>query len=211
MAAEDGSRLAAFEGEFEFLRSAIYLHRLNSPVRIVFEAARKYDRRFAHLLKAEGCHLELGLKQMSRTGASFVFVPELCMLRASGPRANEAISITTPASELDPRLKATVVDQLFRTVSRALSRGWCWQLTPGTRARTHPLKEAGTKGRVRQLSIGFLHIDLEEVCNEERKLYPLLVINRTSKFVVVELVEGVEMQVHQVLRPSPSSDFPFQN
>ena len=43
----------------EFRLFADYLHGLKCPVRVVFEAIGKYHRPLAHLLKAEGFHLEL--------------------------------------------------------------------------------------------------------------------------------------------------------
>ena len=42
--------------------------------------------------------------------------------------------------------------------------------------------------------IGFFHIDLAEVRTAEGKLYLLVAIDRTSKFVAVELVEKADMQ-----------------
>ena len=42
--------------------------------------------------------------------------------------------------------------------------------------------------------IGYFHIDLAEVRSAEGKLYLFVAIDRTSKFVVVKLVEHADMQ-----------------
>jgi hypothetical protein len=60
------------------------------------------------------------------------------------------------------------------------------------------MKEASTKEEVRRLSIGFLRIDLDQVRIAKGKLYRFFAINRTSKFVVVELVEGADMQAAKI-------------
>ncbi len=58
--------------------------------------------------------------------------------------------------------------------------------------------------------IGFFHIDLAEVRNAEGKLYLLVVIDRTSKFAVVELVEKADMQAAVAFRNALVEAVPYR-
>ena len=59
-----------------------------------------------------------------------------------------------------------------------------------------PEVESGKSGRKKfdNYPIGFFHIDLAEVRTAEGKLYLFVAIDRTSKFVAVELVKKADMQ-----------------
>jgi hypothetical protein len=78
--------------------------------------------------------------------------------------------------------------------------------------------DAEPKKRFKKYAIGYFHVDIAEVRTEEGKLHMFVAIDRTSKFVFVELheratraiacqflhnlVEAVPYKIHTVLTPS---------
>ena len=84
-------------------------------------------------------------------------------------------------------LQATIPQLTRSSLHRCLERHGISRL-PDMEAET------GKRKTFKRYPIGFFHVDLAEVRTAEGKLYLFVAINRTSKFVFVDLVQQADMR-----------------